>query len=176
MEYYNNLTINFNNRKSAGIAKDLAVAALRDGNFDEMYARTPSERMSSDLKVENENLILDGSDGYFTPEDIEDVMTAMLVSIAQGLSNEYFHFESDTPSTYGETVIEGDFKNGKLTIDSIYYPMGYVEDLVCPECVAIIDTVQNYDSRKHYVCPVCGEELDFSDEAPVYNTSIIRIA
>ena len=57
----------------------------------------------------------------------------MLAKIAQGLPKEDFSFESGTTSTFGETEIEGNFKSGKLTINSTYYPMGYVKDLVCPE-------------------------------------------
>ena len=176
MEYTNKMTIIFRNNVVAKNAKKYAAEGLIEGSFDFNYEGNPSEEIIKDFIVKNNSLILDGSKGYFLPEDMENVVVAMLGKIASALPAEQFTFDSWTSSTYSESDLAGAYLNGKLTINTIYYPTGYLEDLVCPECETIIDTVKNYDARKHYICPICGEELDFSDEVPEYKTTKIEIA
>ena len=182
MDYYTRLTGTFSNKNAAMKAMNVAKAVLADnGNtYDRNYARTPSQFMSDELEVKKNKLILSGYCGFYVPEDTEAVLTDIFKEIAKTMPTETFTFESYTDSTYSDIDIEGNYINGTLTINSIYYPCGYVEYLRCPECCEEILSLEEYDpEKKQYVCPECGETIDlakvFEDMNPVKASHIFTI-
>ena len=175
MEYYNNMSLSFDKAIDAQKMKKLIADTLNANDFDATYRGTPSTRLVEDLIVTDNSLSLDGSDGYYIPEDMLNVMDAILISIAEANKELSFVCEMATDSTYSECEYDARYERGVLSIDSTYHPNGYMEAFYCYECDALVITAEECERGKTYICPECGEELNFDEDLPVHEHKTIEI-
>lgn len=181
MYYENKLTINFTSNKAAKAAKEVIAKALTAKDYDDAYADRPSERLIKDLELSKNVLSLDGSKGYYVPEDMLTIAKNFITEIAKAITEE-FSVDMWNYSDYSESSIEAEFNGSGLEIKSTYYPMGYVEEISCPICGDFFLKLEDYDETKTYVCPECGETIDskelkevFDQVNPVIEKELINI-
>ena len=176
MEYYNTFSLKFEKAIKPQEVKNLIADTLNSKNYDAMYARKPSERLVADLVITDTSISLDGSDGYYIPDDMLYVMEDVLVGIAKAYQEIPFICEMNSDSTYSECEFDAEYNSGTLVIDSALFPYGYCETLHCCECDAEVITVEDCETGKTYICPECGEELNFDDELPEHIHKVIEIS
>ena len=173
MEILNNeFTVTFTNTAAASEAKEIAEESLRAlndeiGNSDEAV-------LAADLLVVNKN-VLAFEECCFFSEDLMEAAKVVIKAIAFSMKAVDFEFSVCGTDTYTTAMVDGSYQNGELSITSAFFPEGYVEEFECSECGEAVVSLHDYDPNKTYVCPECGEELDFSDMAPVIEKEHIRI-
>lgn len=179
--FENKIEINFSNSTNAHKAKTIAINTIASFPNKDTWGRNTEAKAISRLVVEGNTLkhLYDEYSG-FTTDDLLEVMTVVIKSIAEQLPSENFSFDVFGEDTYTEGELEGQYENGTLEMKSTYWPMGYVETLDCPECGEEIVTLDEFDPSKTYYCPECGEEIDltaeYEDVKPIVECSFIRIA
>ncbi len=172
--FENEFNVTFTNAAAARKAKQIADESFRSLQY--AYKRyEPGILAANSLTIE-EKTILTFEEICFDSSDLLDASNAVIKAIAYGMKDEDFEFSVWGSDTYTESSLEGKYHNRVLEITSIYYPAGYCEYLECTECEEEIVSVEDYDPNKTYICPVCGEELDFSDSAPVTEKELITIS
>lgn len=169
----NDFTVTFTNTAAASMAKHIADECLRTNNFSN-YTSLPTNLAADSLNIKND-VTLTYEEICFDSSDLLDASNAIIKAIAYGMKDEDFELSVWGSDTYTESSMVGKYRNGVLEITSVFYPAGYCEYLVCDECDEEIVSVEDYDPNKTYVCPECGEELDFSDTAPVIQKELISI-
>ena len=179
MEIINNdFTVTFTNAAAAKKAKLIAEESFRAQHYD-LYAYQPSILAADSLIIEND-MTLTFEEYCFDSSDLMDACINVVKAIANSMKSENFEFSVEGCDTYTESSVEGSFSNGTLTINSIFYPSGWIEDLECPECGEPVVSLEDYDPSKTYVCPECGEEIDLSvqyeEVAPVVSKEVITMA
>ena len=173
MEFFtNDFTVTFSNADAANKAKQIADECFRTLHYD-LYSKQPSILAADSLVVE-ENALTFGAI-CFDSADLMDASRKVIKALSYGMKNETFEFSVIGIDTYAESWVEGAFQNGVLVMTSTYFPEGYSEFLFCPECDEPIVSMEDYDPNAVYVCPECGEELDFSFSAPVIEKEQIAI-
>ena len=164
MEYTNTLALHLPSPALAQKAAD-TLAALLDANakaFDKGYLARPSAKLKTALACHDCAIQAEG--GFFTPEDIPGIMKELALGLAKALPGMEFSGTVSTDSTYAADDVTVLCADGKLHMNDVYYPDGYVEDLRCPECGEPIVPFAEFDPDANYTCPECGEEVDLHDD------------
>ena len=173
MEIINNeFTVTFKNTTAATRAKEIAKGCLLSLN-DEIGI-DDAAILAADSLVVNKTILAFEECCFFSEELIE-AAKKIVKAIAFGMKAEDFEFSVYGSDSYTSSAVEGNYQNGELSITTTFYPEGYVEEFVCPECDEVIVSLNDYDPSQIYICPECGEELDFSSEAPVIEHEVISI-
>jgi hypothetical protein len=177
----NELTITFKDNTVAINALEILKNRLIVGfGCDSFYKKNPSQLMHDNLNIDKNTIFLLNNIGCYTPEDAENVLPELIQHLAESLSSEKFSCEIWSNSDYTDGGIKAEYKNGLLTIKTVYYPSGYIF-LECPECYALIAEMEEYENGKVnidkdvYVCPDCGEEIEVSDWMPFTYEKTIKI-
>lgn len=168
----NDFTVTFTNAAAAKKAKQIADECFRSLRYD-FYSKQPSVLAADSLAVDENTLTFE--EICFSSLDLMEASRKVIKALAYGLKEETFEFSVCGVDTYAESWVEGAFQNGALDMTSTYFPEGYSEFLCCPECDEPIVKMEDYDPNAVYVCPECGEELDFSDSAPVIEKEHITV-
>ena len=164
MEYYNKMNIEMADNAAAQKAFEILKETLANGNYDTDYRCEPSIKLFEAITINKNTLSLSGDDGFYTPEDMMNVAADVFTAIATDLKNEFVRGSVFTDSTYADSEITAIVDVGKVIISTTYYPMGFVESLVCDDCGEEIVSLQDFDPNKEYVCPECGETLDLQSQ------------
>ena len=164
MEYYNKMSIEMANNAAAQKALEILKETLANGNYDTDYCSAPSIKLPEAIIVKKNILSLSGDDGFYTPEDMMKVAADVFTAIATTLKNEFVRGSVFTDSTYADSEITAIVDAGKVIISTTYYPMGFVESLVCDDCGKEIVSLQEFDPNKEYVCPECGEIINLQSQ------------
>lgn len=172
MEYYNEFTIEYDTKENA-LSQQEAVGHCLDEIDATQYGYSSAYNFG---EVFRKRLTFDGEkkftygvdgemDGFATPEDAMEVMPIMARNLAKLKRNASFELSSENQGTYTDSTVAIKYSNGKLVIDTIYYPSGAGwEMLSCPECGEDVVSMDDYEKGKVYTCPECGAECDFEYE------------
>ena len=174
MEIYNNsFTVTFTNAAAANKAKQIADESFRALHYNG-YSEQPTILAANSLIIEDD-MTLTFEELCFDSADLMDASRKVIKAIAFAMSEESFEFSVCGCDTYTESWVDGSFQNGVLDMTATFFPEGYSEFLLCPECGKEIVRIEDCDPNATYVCPECGEELDFSSSAPVIEKETIKI-
>ena len=165
----NNFTVTITNAAAASKAKQIADESLRSLHSEMLSA------LAADSLAINDDVTLFFEECCFSSANLVDVSKTIVKTIANNMKKEFFEFSARACDTYSEAWMDGSFQNGELNITSTFFPEGYYEEFECPECGEMVVSLEDYDPNKTYVCPKCGEELDFSDIAPEIERETIHI-
>ena len=161
MEYTNEMRITMISNEAVNNAKAVIENVLNSKDYNSGYSFNATEQLLEALEVKNNTLSLDGNDGYFVPQDAQEIFEEIVKALAFcGL----IEFKAYNYSTYSESSLEAEFHNDHMEVESIYYPCGYCEYLECPECGEFVVRIDEYDPNATYYCPECGEEIDLSKQ------------
>lgn len=172
MEYYNEFIIEYDTKENALSQKEAVENCLDDidatkygyssaYNFGEAFRK----RLAFDGEKRFEYGINGEMDGFATPEDALEVMPIMARNLAKLDKNASFELSSENQGTYTDSTVTIKYNNGKLVIDTVYYPSGAGwEMLSCPDCGEDVVSMDDYEKGKTYICPECGAECDFEYE------------
>ena len=175
MEAHNTVKITLKNTESATKALEILRNRLSKGfEIDKIYRRNPSQRMREALEVNENTIVLPEDFGCYVTEDVEDVMFELIQHLAENMDNDSFSWNGWNTNPYTDGNFAADYENGLLKIKYTYYPSGYCS-LWCPECDAVIATMDKYEEGKIYTCAECGEEIDVSEWAPITTEKTIQI-
>ena len=160
MNYTNEMKATMINAEAAVNAKAI-IEDILSKKVSSDYKDNPMISFLEDLEIKDNVLSLDGDNGYFIPEDAQEIFEEIVKALAAcGLVK----FNSYNESTYSESCVEATISNGKLEVETVYYPCGYCEYLECPECGEFVVKLEDYDPNATYHCPECGEEIDLSEQ------------
>lgn len=175
MYYENSMKVTMKNKKVATTALEILKTRLTsDFECASSYKKNPFKQMAQELFVKGKTIMLPEDFGCMVPEDAESVQFDLLQYLAEDL-NEDFSCQIYNYSDCSEAEITANYQNGTLTIKSVFYPNGYCDCFCCGECDEEVVFVREYDESKTYICPYCGEELDFTDWAPITTEKTIKI-
>ena len=161
MNYTNEMTITMIDNEAAANAKAVIAALLNNKEYNSGYSSNPTKQFLEALSVTNNTLSLEDDDGYFVPEDAQEILEAIVKALAScGL----VEFKAFNDSTYSQSSIEVVLNNGQLEVESVYYPSGYCEYLECPECGENVVKIEDYDPNATYFCPECKEAIELSNQ------------
>ena len=171
MEYYNEFTIEYDTKENALSQKTLIEHCLDDIDVTKYgysesynYGEVFRKLLTFDGEKKFEYGIKGAPDGFVTPEDSLEVLPIMARKLAIDKKDAGFIISSENSGSYTDSTVKIEYKNGKLTIDTIYYPSGDFESLICRECGEELVTIEEYEKGKIYICPECGAECDLSDD------------
>ena len=186
MEYYNIITIVFENKVAALRSKESVMACL-DGIDAGSYGYSEkvvfSDIFRKHLSFDNDRTFSideEAGCGFATPEDSLQLIPEMAKRIAEANKDIPFSISSFNTGTYSESRIELQYRDQRITVETIYYPQGDYDMLCCPECGEEILSVSEYEAGKTYTCPECGEECDlqeaYEEACPVEEKKMIDLA
>ena len=180
MEVYTNQTkVIFTNAEAASKAKEIAAQVIASVEDNYFYLNGIKNTIRN-LSINDNALCLPEDEGELASSDLLEIMTEVVKAIAEQLPSENFTFDVNGYDCYTEGWLEGKYEDGTLEIKSTYFPLGYIDTLVCPECEEVIVALDDYIPGKKYICPECGEELDLSEEykeiAPIITVTSLKIA
>lgn len=181
MEIFNNkMEIVFTSNRSANKAKEIASKVVASFEHKTLFLNAAKNTINR-LFVEGNTMKHPENDGGdLTSEELLEIAPVILRAIAEQLPSECFTFNVVGYDTYTEGWLEGKYDNGKLEMKSTFYPMGYEENLYCPECGEFVVTLDEYDPSETYRCPECGEKIDlaaeFEDVTPIIQNITLVIA
>ena len=172
MEYYNKFIIEYDTKENALSQKEtvehcLDVIDATKYGYSESYNYGEAFRklLTFDGEKRFEYGIKEAPDGFVTPEDALEVMPIMTRNLAKLDRNASFELSSENQGTYTDSTVTIKYYNGKLIIDTVYYPSGAGwEMLSCPDCGEDVVSMDDYEKGKTYICPECGAECDFEYE------------
>ena len=129
MEYNTELTITMETNDLAQKALSAACATLEDlaWVYNQGYCNDPTGRFVNALSTQNNTIVLD-ENGYFIPEDLQEVIETILEAIAKALPTSCFTCSSYTTSTYAECGFEASYDGKVISSEYVYYPEGYISD------------------------------------------------
>lgn len=175
MYYTNSVKVTMKNNEATIKALEILRNRLNEGfRCDEIYRRNPSQMMREALEIVENTIVLPEDFGCYVTEDAEDVMFELIQHLAENMGNASFTWDGWDSNDYTEGYFEAEYENGLLNIKYTYYPSGYCS-LWCPECDAVIATMDKYEEGKIYTCAECGEEIDVSEWAPITTEKTIQI-
>ncbi len=177
MMYFNSMKITLRNNAIATEALEILKTRLADGfDCDQEYNDNPSMRMANDLVADGKTIKLPKNNGYYFPENAENVMCELLKYLAENLNGKTFSciIENEGEEDFGE--IEAQYKKGVLTTKATYFPRGYEECFYCEDCGETVVWMDEYDESETYICPECGEVLDLSEQKPKITENTWKIA
>ncbi len=165
MEYFNKLTLQYADAETAKKQK-YAVEHSLDGIDATEYHYSKSdyfiEEFNKGLHYEGDKEFIFGPDcvdGFATPEDAMELTDIMARNLAKQDPDASFVLSADNWGTYSDSEVSIEYSNGKLIIDTIYYPSGSGWDmLTCPECGEDIVSMSVFERGKTYVCTENGTE------------------
>ena len=166
--YTNQLRIAMRNDMVAEIGIDILVERLLCGfDYDKLYNFSPSLKMAENLYVEGNEIALWYDCGCYIPMEANGVLTELMEILATELKEEAFSCECWNNEDESDSDFEAHYENGVLKIKSILYPNGYTEFLICDDyynCDGEIVLTIEYDPNKRYYCPICGKEVDLTEQ------------
>lgn len=171
MEYSNAIRIEFENANDANSCKESVLSCLDNINaaafgYSEEYNFGNLLRDGISFDGEND-FFIDEEDYYSiaTPEDMLELIPEMAKRIALDNPRVSFRINNSNTGTYTDSRVELYYQDGKLEIETVYYPEGDYENILCcPECGEEIVSMDEFEKGKTYVCPDCGEECELDDE------------
>ena len=129
MYYTNEIRATMINAEAAVNAEAIIEDVLSKKVFSD-YKHNPTISFLEDLEIKGNVLSLDGDNGYFIPEDAQEIFEEIVKALAFcGMVK----FNSHNEGTYSESCVEATASNGKLEVETVYYPSGYCEYLKCGE-------------------------------------------
>ena len=181
MYYTNKINFTFKTAEHAERAKNIIADTLRTGKFDhnKEYHIFSIEELIEGLKFENNTIITPDGAGYFTTEGCDILLKALCMALAENLNSD-FAFDTFNENDYTELCFDGGYKDGVLSYTSTYWPSGYMEYLMCPECGEDVVLIKEYNPNETYICPECGEEINleeiYKESAPQIIKEEIRVS
>ena len=171
MEYNNTVRIVFEDSKAASESSESVLSSL---DIVDSGSYGYSEKVNFG-RIFRENISFDNDRMFFideksgcgiaTPEDSLKLIPEMAKNIAAKNREIPFIISSYNSGSYSDSRIELQYRDGTITVETVYYPQGnYDNMLCCPECGEEIVSMSDYEEGKLYICPECAEECDLSEE------------
>ncbi len=193
MYWTNGLKVTLKDAETAAAALEIMKARLIDGfDCDKNYRFNAAMELHDTLEVFDNSIVLPEDSGSYLPGDSETVFAELMEYLAKHLSTENFTFTAGSTSDYDEGYINGNYTNGELKFEEVYFSNGF-SHIWCPECEEIIASMddnaegdiwivsangeliaskEDLKKGKTFICPECGEEIDLSDWVTVSNKTI----
>ena len=143
--------------------------------FDEECGYNPSLRLIKNMTNDGRVIKISGRCGYYLPKDAMTIMCELTETLAKNLPANTFTFENCNYSEFDMSRVDATFKKGVLEIQTTYYPNGYCEEYLCPECGEVVVYAEDYVEGNTYFCPECGKEIDLSKQIPTITKKTLEI-
>ena len=170
MMYYNTMAITLSNEKFAAIALEILRNRLSAGfECDRSYDNSPAARMSEELMVNDNTVMIPRNSEYYQPEDFLTIVPTLLKDLAENIGRRRFSCKGHCKSSeYQYGYMDAEYQRGTLVIKSVYHPMGFCEEYCCEDCGEIVIDKEDYETGKTYICPHCGKVVDPSNQVSIF--------